>query len=116
VGLDFITKCTPSFERFWDRSREEFAEPDLFRRHPQIEGRTFRVSQLEGVTFVAGEEVLLRWCENELMAFRGRNRAGVLTKPPLALLDAIRQSDGVLCARVNRVHSRSGAADVSVIP
>lgn len=116
MGLDFITKCTPSFERFWDRSRHELAEPDLFRRHPQIEGRTFRVSQSEGVAFVEGEEILLRWCEDELMAFRGRNRTGVVTNPPPALLEAVRQSDGILCARVERVHPRSGSADVSVIP
>jgi hypothetical protein len=36
--------------------------------------------------------------------------------PPPALLDAVRQSEGVLCARVDRVHPRSGAADISVIP
>lgn len=116
MGLDFITKCTPSFERFWDRNRDGLAEPDLFRRHPQIEGRTFRVCRSEGVTFAEGEEILLRWCEDELMAFRGRNRVGLVQNPPPALLEANRQSDGVLCARVERVHTRSGAADISVIP
>jgi hypothetical protein len=116
VGLDFITTCTPAFQRSWDRGRLELLQPDLFRRHPQLEGRTFRLSPAEGASVREGGEVLLRWCADDLMAYQGRVRVGVVANPPRALLDAVEQAGGALCARVQRVHPRSGAADISLIP
>jgi hypothetical protein len=115
VGLDFITTCTPTFQRSWDRGREELLEPNLFRRHPQLEGRTFRLSPAEGAGLREGDEVLLRWCGEELVAYRDRARVGVVASPPQSLLQAVEQVGGALCAYVNHVHPRSGEADASLI-
>ena len=103
-------------QRRFERGAAVVSHPRVFRRHPEIKGRTFRVSRTADPPFAVGEELLLRWCEDELRAFRGRIQAGVVPSPPPALLDAVRQSGGVLCARVAHVHPRSGAADVTVIP
>jgi hypothetical protein len=116
VGLDFITTCTPTFQRSWDRNRVELTEPDLFRRHPELAGRTFRLAPSEGGGVGEGEAIILRWCATDLMAYRERSLVGVVANPPRALLDAIDQAGGALCARVERVHRRSGAADISIVP
>jgi hypothetical protein len=116
MGLDFITKCTPTFQRSWDSGRKELLEPDLFRRHPELEGRTFRLSPAEGSCLREGEQILLRWCGDDLAAYRDRARVGVIANPPQPLLQAADQAGGVLCARVNHVHPRSGAADISLMP
>jgi hypothetical protein len=116
VGLDFVTKCTPSFQRSWDRGRTDLLEPDLFRRHPQLEGRTFRLHPTAGQGVINGEEILLRWHGADLQAFRGHELLGSVTNPPPALITAIGQAGGALCARVENVHRRSGAADISIVP
>ncbi len=116
MGLDFITTCTPTFQRSWDRGRAELLQPDLFQRHPQLEGRSFRLSAAEGTSVREGEEVLLRRCADDLMAYWGRVRVGVMANPPRALIDAVEQAGGALCARVQHVHPRSGAADICLIP
>jgi hypothetical protein len=94
----------------------ELLEPDLFRRHPELEGHTFRLSPAEGACLREGEVVLLHWCADDLMAYRGRVPVGVVANPPRALRAAIEQASGALCACVQHVHPRSGAADISLIP
>jgi hypothetical protein len=116
LGLDFVTKCTPTFQRSWNRDCAVLLEPDLFQRHPQLAGRTYRLTPAEGVRVKEGEEILLRWCAEDLLAFRGRTLLGTVAKPPGALIDALKHSGGALCARVDRVHPRSGASDISIIP
>jgi hypothetical protein len=116
VGLDFVTKCTPSFKRSWDRGRTELMEPDLFSRHPQLEGRTFRLRPTGEQQVAPGEEVLLRWHGGELLAFRGHEWLGQVSNPPASLVTAITQAGDALCARVEKVHRRSGAADISIVP
>lgn len=116
MGLDFITKCTPTFQRSWDQGRTDLREPDLFQRHPELEGRTFRLSPADGSRLAPGEEILLRWCGGELTAYRGRTLVGVVGNPPPALTAAINEPAGAVCARVERIHPRSGAADISVVP
>lgn len=115
MGLDFVTKCTPSFQRSWDQNWVELQEPDLFRRQPQVEERTFRLSLADGIFLQVGEQILLRWHADELVAFRGRVRLGAVANPPLALREAIQQACGTVCAQVRRIHPRSGAADISVV-
>src|SRR5205807_490241 len=41
-------RTRPTFQRSWDRNRVELVEPDLFRRHPELEGRTFRLAPADG--------------------------------------------------------------------
>lgn len=115
MGLDFATRCTQTFKRSWDIGRMEMTEPDLFRRHPEIQGPTYRLAPSEGVSFRDGEEILLRHSDEGLAAFRSRVRVGTIAKPTQALIEAVREGGGTLCARVQRVHPRSGAADVSII-
>jgi hypothetical protein len=115
VGVDFITRCTSSFERSWDRARTELLGPDLFRRHLELGGRTYLLSPEEGSNLREGDGVLLQWREGILAAFQDRTCVGVVTHPPSALRTAVERAGGVLCARIERVHLRSRAADISVI-
>ena len=116
MGLDFVTRCTPSYRRSWEIGRSDLLEPDLFRRHPQLEGRTYRLCPADGQRVTAGDELLLCWHGGELLAFRGHDRLGAVANPPAALTTAVEQTGGVVSARVENVHPRSGAADISIIP
>src|SRR5437764_1187564 len=110
MGLDFITRCTPGFQRSWSRGREEIVQHDLFTRHPELRGRTFRLSPIDGTEFRPGEELVIRHHENELVAFQGRTQVGVFTSTTPAIVEAVRQSpQGVVCGRVEQVHSYSKA-------
>lgn len=93
----------------------ELTEPDLFRRHPEIQGRTYRLSPAGGAGFREGEEVLLRFSGGVLGAFRNRVLVGTIARPTRGLTDAVGEAGGALCVRVHRVHPHSGAADVSVV-
>jgi hypothetical protein len=116
MGLDFITRCTPGFQRSWDRGRQDIVQHDLFTRHPELRDRTFRLSPTNGTDFQPGEELVFRFHEGELVAFRGRALVGVFTNTTPALVEGVQQApQGVACGRVDKVHAHSRAADVILL-
>jgi hypothetical protein len=116
MGLDFITRCTPGFQRSWDRGRETIGQIDLFTHYPELRDRTFRLSSTNGIDFQAGEELVVRFHDGELRAFRGRAFVGVFPSTTPALVEAVQQApQGVACGRVDKVHSISKAADVVLV-
>jgi hypothetical protein len=114
VGLDFISRCTPTFQRLWDTSRVALSEPDLFRRHPEIQ-RTFLLVAEAGWHFQQGEDLNLREDNGTITAWRGLTHVGTVRRPPAPLGHAVAEEGGVLCVRVGRVHTHSGNADVTIV-
>jgi hypothetical protein len=116
MGLDFITRCTPTFQRSWDQGRQQLVQQDLFTRHPQLRERTYRLSPENGNVVQVGQEVMLRFLDGQLLAFQGHTQVGVFISAPPALVQALQETThGVACGRVERVHSRSKAADVTLL-
>lgn len=116
MGVDFITKCTKTYRMSWERGREKFVTQDLFVKHPEVRGRSFRAAHLSGDGYTAGEELLLHRTGGDVSVFRGRSHVGDLRNPPPGILGVIDAAGGAVCARVERTHLRSGDADVAVIP
>jgi hypothetical protein len=114
LGLDFVTACTPSFRRHWDRGRERLAQPDLFARAPELKGRTFRAVPSASQQFSAGEALLLEVEGREVSVRRGHATAGTILHPPPTLTDAIRTNGGVAAGVVLRVHPYCGDADIAL--
>jgi hypothetical protein len=113
MGLDFITRCTPTFQRSWDQGRQHLVQQDLFTHHPALQGRTFRLSPTNGNDFVVGQELVVRCLDGKLVAYEGRAQVGVFNFPPPALVEALQKTGlGIACARIDKIHSHSKAADV----
>jgi hypothetical protein len=88
----------------------------LFTRHPELRDRTFRLCPANGTNFQPGEDLVFRFHEGELVAFRGRTRVGVFMNTTPALLEGVCQApQGVACGRVERIHPQSQAADVVLL-
>jgi hypothetical protein len=115
VGVDFITKCTKTYRMSWEHGREKLVTQDLFVKHPEVPGRSFRASHLSGDGYTVGEELLLHRTGDDVAVFRGRGRVGDLRNPPPGVLGVIDDAGGAVCARVERTHARSGDADIAVI-
>jgi hypothetical protein len=116
MGLDFITRCTPTFKRSWDKGRQDIEQFDLFTRHPELRDRTFRLFPTNDTDFQAGEELVFRFHEGQLIAFRGRTPVGVFTNTTPALVEAVQQApQGVTCGRVDKIHPLSRSADVILL-
>jgi hypothetical protein len=116
MGLDFITRCTPSFQRSWDQGREQLVRQDLFTQYPELKGRTFRLTPSNGNEFAIGQELMVRCLAGELVAFEGRTQVGQFDHPPPALAEALQKAThGVACGRIEKVHPHSKAADVTLL-
>ena len=94
MGVDFISKCTKSYRMSWQHGREKLVTQDLFVKHPEMRGRSFRASHLSAGGYTAGEELLLHRIGGEVVVFRGRQRVGDLRNPPPGILGLIDNAGG----------------------
>lgn len=115
MGVDFIKRCAPGFEKSWDRGKNELAAPNLFRHDPALAARTYCANLATGTDPAPGREFLLRVVDSELRLYDGCSNAGSIKDSPPALVAAVTGDGcGVAVAKVVRVHEFSGAADVIV--
>jgi len=114
MGLDFVTACTPTFRRSWDRGRQELAEPSLFLKFPELRERTFRSVAKEGKHFEPARQYLLRAESETVSVWDGTDQLGSIADPPPQLRQAVESGCGVALGTVHRVMLDGLAADLSV--
>lgn len=115
MGVDFVTTCTPTFERGWDIGLSDARTADLFSDLPNESTRTCRATPTGGVAVAVGDTIFLRPCGGEVSVIRGRSEVGRIGSPPTTLLDRIATTGrGVATGTVTRVFPRSGDFEVCV--
>ena len=115
MGVDFITTCTPTFERGWDIGLADAQTANLFSDLPNETTRTCRATPTDGANVAVGDAVLLRPCGEIVIVIRGRSEIGRIGYPPASLLDRIaRDGRGIATGTVTRTYPRSGDFEVCV--
>lgn len=114
MGLDFLKRAGKSFQKGWDRGRDELATPDLFTRHPECRNRFVVAKPHGGQSLSAGEKLILQKDGSRLIVCRAASPVATVLDLPQDLAHAIHESGGYACGYVERVHARSGVADISI--
>lgn len=114
MGLDFIRKATPAFEKGIDRSRIRLATPTFFTEQPKMVPRVYSARLLDDNLPFVGEMVSVSLRDGRVLLLRGIEVLGVLRDPPAALKDALTASFGEACGTVQEIHELSGTAEVTV--
>jgi hypothetical protein len=115
MGIDWITACAPTWERSWDRGREQLAQPELFQPHIPDVQRTFRVRSVNGHKFSVGMRYNLRLDGDSIVVYDGINHVATAPAPPPEIVKVIRESGfGHAVGCVTKVYPHSGSADMAV--
>lgn len=114
MGLEFIRKAAPAFRKGLDRSRIALATPKLFMQEPTSTPRTYAATLRDGAQLLPGEFVGVRLNGEQVIAQCGLTPIATFTSPTRELMNALRDSFGEACGRVQEVHEIAGIAEISV--
>jgi hypothetical protein len=115
MGVDFITTCTKTFEKSWDRGRKELAAPTLFTDIPKGQRQTFVVTPRPSRVLTNGRWYEVAIIDEHVVLMDGIDAVGDFTNIPKFALQRITESGcGVAAAYAHSIHEMSGAADVTL--
>ena len=114
MGLDFIRKAAKSFRKGLDRDRIKLGTPNLFTIPPDCAPRTYAMIIREDQRISRGEDLSVCSRDGRIVAQRGMDIVGTFQNPPEELQDALRQSYGEACGRVETIHEFAGVAEIAV--
>lgn len=114
MGLDFIKKAAPDFDKGMDRSRIELATPKVFTRQPNATPRAYSARLLGEDEPCSGEKVGISLRDSQVLVMRGLTAIAVLRSPPVLLLEALTASFGEAYGLVQEVQIFSRTLEVTV--
>jgi hypothetical protein len=114
MGLDFIRRAAPTFQKSWDRGRTALAQPTLFTRYPECRTRSVIAEFDDGIRPGPGTTVAVCLSQKELVLVAGITRMGIVRNAPPDLLNAIASSGGCALGHVVSINPLSGTADVEI--
>jgi hypothetical protein len=114
MGIDFVRKCAPSFERSWDRNRDELAQPSLLNLEPKLQDQTYRAIANEGFVFMPGDKLLVHLDGENLVLRKEMTVVANIPEGTQLLLGALARANGVAVATVQKTLVDGGAADISL--
>jgi hypothetical protein len=114
MGLDFVRKTAPSFERALDRRAVELRTPKLFGRDIPLIARTATADVCNGAKFMQGEKVLLRLLDGKLIVQRENLVVAEFPSPPAEFLNQVQTGAGVGQGEVKAVLSLSQTVEISI--
>jgi len=113
MGIDFILRCAPNFEKGWSEGLRELAAPDLFTKQPELKGRTLLAHPVEGFEFAMARDYLLQIVDNRLCVLCESRIVGTIQDPPQLLIEVLQnEAHGVTVGEVTKVHVITGVADI----
>ncbi len=113
MGLDFIKRRRPSFEKSWSRGLRELSEPDLFNAAPGEPSRSL-IANLFTMSAKEGEELIALADGTRLMLTRGVTRIGCIEDPPAELISELQEIGGFAYGKIDRVNLLSETAEVRI--
>ena len=114
MGIDFLKRTAPSYQRALDRRAIELREPQVLASNLPPSARTATAELREGAALVLGERILLRWLGDQLVVQRETRVAATFGNPPAELLARVAQSGGVEIGVVQAVRPISGEVEISL--
>jgi hypothetical protein len=114
MGIDFIRKAAPAFNKGIDRSRIRLATPGLFTQQPGSTPRAYAARLKDGEAVSVGDEVGVRLIGSEVLLFRNLTIIGTIQSPPAELLHGLSGSFGEACAVVHDCIEFAGVAEVTI--
>jgi hypothetical protein len=114
MGIDFVQKRAPSFERSWDRNRNELAQPSLLNLEPKLQDQTYRAIAKQGFVFTPGDKMLVHFDGENLILTKEMTVVANILEPTQLLLGALARANGVAVGTVQNTLVDGEAADVSI--
>ncbi|QEX15867.1 hypothetical protein FRZ44_11550 [Hypericibacter terrae] len=114
MGLDFIRRTAPSFNRVLDRRLVEMHSPKLFSRDLPIVSRTACADICVGVTVAKGDRVLLRVIQDRVIAQRGNAVIAECSKAPAELVAHLRAGAGVANGEITALQPISQTVEIGI--
>jgi hypothetical protein len=113
VGLDFIKRARPTFEKTWSRGLRDLSEPNLFNSPPGESSHSL-IANLFSMSVKAEEELLAVSDGTGIVLTRGVTKLGCIDQPSAELLQQIKDMGGFAYLRVDRINLLSETAEVRV--
>lgn len=114
MGLDFIRKTAPSFQRALDKRAVALRTPTLFGRDIPLMSRSARANICHAATVMPGETVLLRSVENKIVAQRDNLVIAEFTSPTVEMRTHLECGAGVGLGKVKSVHPLSETVEIEI--
>jgi hypothetical protein len=116
MGIDWQSKCAPTWERTWDRGRVELSKPNLFTQTAPPLECTFRAKPRGPHEFKIGDTYQLRVEGEFIRVIYGVVVVGDSVMVSTRILKTIRERGGdIACGIVRDVFEFSKAADIAVL-
>ena len=112
MGVDFIRRTTPTFNRVLDRRAVELRTPKLFSRDMPIVSRTASADICEAANVAQGEKVLLRVMNDKVIAQRDNFVIARCANAPAEFVAHLRASAGVAQGEIKSVQPFSQTVEI----
>jgi hypothetical protein len=114
MGVDFLRKTAPNFQRSIDRQRVALRTPKLFARDIPLMARTARANICHSAAMAAGEKVLLRVQGEKLVAQRENLIIAEFPSPPAEFVNQLQCGAGVAEGEVKSVSPLSETVEIGI--
>ena len=112
MGLDFIRRTTPSFDRVLDRRAIELRTPQLFSRDMPIVARTVCADICNDAKLAEGDRIILRAIKDKLVVQRGNVVVAECHNPPSDFMSRLREGAGVAKGEIKSLQPISQTVEV----
>ena len=114
MGIDFIERAAKSFKKCWDRSLVDLGTADLFTRLPNEEPRAVTADLKIGARVSSGSTVNVEVSGCSLVLTIGNHEVGEVVNPPREVFDAVVNSHGIACGRIEQIYHLTGTAELTL--
>lgn len=113
MGLDFIKRARPTFEKSWSRSLQELSDPDFFNCAPGEPSKSL-IANLSAMSAKEGEELTALPDVTRIILTRGVTKVACIEDAPAELVSQIEAMGGFAYAKIDRVNLLSETAEVRI--
>jgi hypothetical protein len=114
MGIDFIRKAAPRFNRSLDVRAVALRTPKLFARDIPLMARSARATICQSAPFQPNERVLLRVLNDKLVAQRDNLVVAEFSNPPTEMLNQVRCGGGFSEGEVKAVNPLSETVEIEI--
>lgn len=114
MGIDFVKKVAPSFEKSWDKGAIEASTADIFTQHPESVCRIAVADISKNAVLRKGEKIIITFKGESLIASRGLIEVAQFTNPSQKIVEAVRSSCGIGKGVVEKVYDQANVVEISI--
>lgn len=114
MGVDFLKRAAPTFQKSWNNGRTDLATPDLFTREHGARTRSVTAQCHPNSTVTPGTAVTLIKEGAALIVLEGSRTIGTIDRTPGDEIARIAAAGGVALGKVCSYYPISGSFDVDI--